>query len=139
MMRQAPDAAFASTALRKGAQLLKYCRRGRPHACHVQLSPDESELQWVSGAGKPRTVRLAAVKDVLGGQTTAVFKCAWGNAAAHPRACADTCLSRRRLPGLHDARLSFSVIFTESGAERSLDLVCKVRFVPLRLLRALGR
>lgn len=69
------DAAYASTALRKGERLLKYCRRGRPHACHVQLSLDECEVEWVSGAAKPRTLRLAAVKDVVAGQTTAVFKC----------------------------------------------------------------
>ena len=37
--------------------------------------------------------------------------------------------TRRRLPGLHDARLSFSVVFTEKDAERSLDLVCKVRLL----------
>ena len=55
---------------------MKYCRRGRPHACHVQLSPDECELEWVSGAAKPRTLRLAAVKDVIAGQTTAVFRSA---------------------------------------------------------------
>jgi hypothetical protein len=71
---QAQDAAYASTALRKGERLLKYCRRGRPHACHVQLSPDECEVEWVSGAAKPRTLRLAAVKDVVAGQTTAVFR-----------------------------------------------------------------
>jgi len=35
---------------------------------------------------------------------------------------------RRRFPGLHKPDLSFSVIYCESdGAERSLDLVCKVR------------
>ena len=73
---QAQDAAYASTALRKGERLLKYCRRGRPHACHVQLSPDECEVEWVSGAAKPRMLRLAAVKDVVAGQTTAVFRSA---------------------------------------------------------------
>ena len=73
---QAQDAAYASTALRKGERLLKYCRRGRPHACHVQLSPDECEVEWVSGAAKPRTLRLASVKDVVAGQTTAVFRSA---------------------------------------------------------------
>jgi hypothetical protein len=76
LWRQAQDATYASTALRKGERLLKYCRRGRPHACHVQLSPDECEVEWVSGAGKPRTLRLAAVKDVVAGQTTAVFRSA---------------------------------------------------------------
>lgn len=75
LFRKMQDAAYASTALRKGERLLKYCRRGRPHACHVQLSLDECEVEWVSGAAKPRTLRLAAVKDVVAGQTTAVFKC----------------------------------------------------------------
>ncbi len=80
------DLAYASTALRKGQQLLKYCRRGKPHACHVQLSPDECEVQWVSGAGKQRTLRLAAVRDVVAGQTTAVFR----------RACSRRRAARRR-------------------------------------------
>ncbi len=75
LLPQAADVAYASTALRKGAQLLKFCRRGKPHACHVQLAPDECEIQWVSAAGRPKAVRLAAVKDVVAGQTTALFRC----------------------------------------------------------------
>jgi hypothetical protein len=89
---QAADVAYASTALRKGAQLLKYCRRGKPHACHVQLAPDECEIQWVSAAGKPKTVRLAAVKDVVSGQTTALFRCVHSPAAL--RRCALVVASR---------------------------------------------
>lgn len=132
---QAQDAAYASTALRKGERLLKYCRRGRPHACHVQLSPDECEVEWVSGAAKPRTLRLASVKDVVAGQTTAVFRsgcCPCPLALAATDRQART--SRRRLPGLHKPSLSFSVIYCEpDGAERSLDLVCKA--CALRALR----
>ena len=124
---QAQDAAYASTALRKGERLLKYCRRGRPHACHVQLSPDECEVEWVSGAAKPRMLRLAAVKDVVAGQTTAVFRSA---RCSSPPALSGTekCTCCRRLPGLHKPSLSFSIIYCEpDGAERTLDLVCQVR------------
>ncbi len=75
---QAAEAAAASVALRKGSLLLKYCRHGKPHVCFVQLSPDERELQWVSGAGKPRTLPLTSVRSVLAGQQTAVFRRADG-------------------------------------------------------------
>ena len=66
----------ASVTVQKGGLLLKYCRRGgRPHAVHLQLSPLENELQWVSGAGKLRTLPLSAILRVVTGQTTPGFLC----------------------------------------------------------------
>lgn len=90
-LSQAADVAYTSIALRKGASLVKYCRRGKPHACHVQLSPDECEVQYVSASSKPRTVRLVSVKDVVAGQTTVVFKC------VAPRGTACACSPARIL------------------------------------------
>ena len=63
-------------ALQRGALFLKYCRRGKPHACFVELLAGERVLQWVTAVGKPRTLSLEAVREVLAGQQTAVFRCA---------------------------------------------------------------
>ncbi|XWS52426.1 hypothetical protein CRYUN_Cryun11dG0070000 [Craigia yunnanensis] len=43
------DIEQAITALKKGAYLLKYGRRGKPKFCPFQLSSDESKLIWYSG------------------------------------------------------------------------------------------
>ena len=64
----------ARSALQKGALLLKHCRRAKPHAVFVQLSPLENELHWVSAAGKLRTLPLSTVLHIVTGQTTAVFR-----------------------------------------------------------------
>lgn len=104
----ASQASFALFALRKGDELLKYCRHSKPHICHVSLcGDDEAELQWVSKNGTLRRVRISQVKDVVEGRSSAVFK---------------------RFPKLHADELSFSLYFTEDNTNlRTLDLVCKAR------------
>eukprot|EP00898_Chlorokybus_atmophyticus_P008654 jgi/Chlat1/8790/Chrsp90S08135 len=96
----------AIIALRKGAALLKYGRRGRPHFCHFKLlqEPDGSySLQWVSNASKgARKLDLASVNEIRLGQRTEVF--------------------RRHLRP-HVDYLSFSLIY--DNHTRSLDVVCK--------------
>ena len=124
-------------ALQRGALFLKYCRRGKPHACFVELLAGERELQWVTAVGKPRTLSLEAVREVLAGQQTAVFRCAHHQVlcraaklacgalgAAPPDMCPPHC---RRLPGLQPPAVSFSVIYRDGNTERTLDLVCKAR------------
>ena len=61
--------------MRKGDELLKYCRRSKPHVCHFSLSPDEAELQWVSKNGTLRRLRFDQVSDVVAGRSSAVFRC----------------------------------------------------------------
>ncbi|RVW24443.1 PH, RCC1 and FYVE domains-containing protein 1 [Vitis vinifera] len=111
----------ALIALKKGAQLLKYGRKGKPKFCpfrlsngrvlflpsvvgkidSVQLFHDESSLIWISSSGE-RILKLASVSRIIPGQRTAVFQ--------------------RYLRPEKDY-LSFSLIY--NNGKRSLDLICK--------------
>ncbi|KAI3807494.1 hypothetical protein L1987_23424 [Smallanthus sonchifolius] len=95
------DIEQALIALKKGGQLLKYGRKGKPRFCPFRLSHDESSLIWISGSGE-RNLKLASVSRIIPGQRTAVF--------------------RRYLHPEKDY-LSFSLIY--NNGKRSLDLICK--------------
>ncbi|CAH1443152.1 unnamed protein product [Lactuca virosa] len=95
------DIEQALIALKKGAQLLKYGRKGKPKFCPFRLSHDQSSLIWISGSGE-RSLKLASVSRIIPGQRTAVF--------------------RRYLRPEKDY-LSFSLIY--NNGKRSLDLICK--------------
>ncbi|KAF5809499.1 putative regulator of chromosome condensation 1/beta-lactamase-inhibitor protein II [Helianthus annuus] len=95
------DVEQALIALKKGAHLLKYGRKGKPKFCPFRLSHDESSLIWISGSGE-RSLKLASVSRIIPGQRTAVF--------------------RRYLRPEKDY-LSFSLIY--NNGKRSLDLICK--------------
>ncbi|XP_048436832.1 PH, RCC1 and FYVE domains-containing protein 1 [Pyrus x bretschneideri] len=90
----------AIIALKKGAQLLKYGRKGKPKFCPFRLSTDESSLIWISSS--ERSLKLASVTRIVPGQRTAVFQ--------------------RYLRPEKDY-LSFSLIY--NNGKRSLDLICK--------------
>ncbi|XWS15246.1 hypothetical protein CRYUN_Cryun35bG0078300 [Craigia yunnanensis] len=91
----------ALIALKKGAQLLKYGRKGKPKFCPFRLSNDETSLIWISSSGE-RSLKLASVSKIIPGQRTAVFQ--------------------RYLRPEKDY-LSFSLIY--NNGKRSLDLICK--------------
>ncbi|XVE60155.1 hypothetical protein DITRI_Ditri05aG0105000 [Diplodiscus trichospermus] len=91
----------ALIALKKGAQLLKYGRKGKPKFCPFRLSNDETSLIWISSSGE-RILKLASVSKIIPGQRTAVFQ--------------------RYLRPEKDY-LSFSLIY--NNGKRSLDLICK--------------
>ncbi|PWA64924.1 Pleckstrin homology-like domain-containing protein [Artemisia annua] len=91
----------ALIALKKGAQLLKYGRKGKPKFCPFRLSHDESSLIWISTSGE-RSLKLALVSRIVPGQRTAVF---------------------RRFLRPEKDYLSFSLIY--NNGKRSLDLICK--------------
>lgn len=91
----------ALLALKKGAQLIKYGRKGKPKFCPFRLSHDESTLIWISSGGE-RNLKLASVSRIIPGQRTAVFQ--------------------RYLRPEKDY-LSFSLIY--NNGKRSLDLICK--------------
>uniref|UniRef100_A0A5B7B2F9 Uncharacterized protein n=1 Tax=Davidia involucrata TaxID=16924 RepID=A0A5B7B2F9_DAVIN len=95
------DIEQALIALKKGAQLLKYGRKGKPKFCPFRLSNDESSLIWISSSGE-RTLKLSSVSRIIPGQRTAVFQ--------------------RYLRPEKDY-LSFSLIY--NNGKRSLDLICK--------------
>ncbi|XP_027091658.2 PH, RCC1 and FYVE domains-containing protein 1-like isoform X1 [Coffea arabica] len=95
------DIEQALIALKKGAQLLKYGRKGKPKFCPFRLSADESSLIWISSHGE-RILKLASVSRIIPGQRTAVFQ--------------------RYLRPEKDY-LSFSLIY--NNGKRSLDLICK--------------
>ncbi|XVF39109.1 hypothetical protein PTKIN_Ptkin01aG0009000 [Pterospermum kingtungense] len=91
----------ALIALKKGAQLLKYGRKGKPKFYPFRLSNDETSLIWISSSGE-RSLKLASVSKIIPGQRTAVFQ--------------------RYLRPEKDY-LSFSLIY--NNGKRSLDLICK--------------
>ncbi|WOG97166.1 hypothetical protein DCAR_0416506 [Daucus carota subsp. sativus] len=91
----------ALVTLKKGSQLLKYGRKGKPKFCPFRLSYDGSSLIWFSSSGE-RVLKLASVSRIIPGQRTAVFQ--------------------RYLRPEKDY-LSFSLIY--NNGKRSLDLICK--------------
>ncbi|XP_068662372.1 PH, RCC1 and FYVE domains-containing protein 1 [Aristolochia californica] len=95
------DIEQALIALKKGAQLLKYGRKGKPKCYTFRLSSEESSLIWFSSSGE-RSLKLASVSKIIPGQRTAVFQ--------------------RYLCPEKDY-LSFSLIY--NNGKRSLDLICK--------------
>ncbi|KAK9818108.1 hypothetical protein WJX72_007263 [[Myrmecia] bisecta] len=96
------------TALRKGTDLMKHGRHGKPKVHYFRLSDNDTQLSWRSAAkGKLRSVALRTVKTVVHGQTTDIFK---------------------RYPYPHLVRLSFSLIYKHDKDDkeiRTLDLTCK--------------
>ncbi|PRQ55378.1 putative chromatin regulator PHD family [Rosa chinensis] len=93
------DIHLAITALKKGSQLLKYGRRGKPKFCPFRLSNDESVLTWYSGKDE-KYVKLSHVSRIIPGQRTPIFQ---------------------RYPRPEKEYQSFSLIYDD----RSLDLICK--------------
>ncbi|KAF8411664.1 hypothetical protein HHK36_004222 [Tetracentron sinense] len=91
----------ALIALKKGSQLLKYGRKGKPKFCPFRLSNDESSLIWLS-SGEERKLKLASVSKIIPGQRTSVFQ---------------------RYLRPEKEYLSFSLIY--NNGKRSLDLICK--------------
>ncbi|OIW12547.1 hypothetical protein TanjilG_04711 [Lupinus angustifolius] len=91
----------ALIVLKRGAQLLKYGRKGKTKFCPFRLSNDESSLIWISSSGE-RSLKLSSVSRIISGQRTAVFQ-------SYPRPEKD--------------HLSFSLIYY--NGKRSLDLICK--------------
>lgn len=113
------DIEQAITALKKGAYLLKYGRRGKPKFCPFRLSNDESLLIWYSGK-EEKHLKLSHVSRIVPGQRTAIF---------------------HRYPRPEKEYQSFSLIYNN----RSLDLICKdkeeaeVWFVGLKALISRGQ
>ncbi|ONK67499.1 uncharacterized protein A4U43_C05F680, partial [Asparagus officinalis] len=93
------DIEQAIIALKKGAHLLKYGRRGKPKFCPFRLSNDESILIWFSGK-EEKHLKLSHVSRIMPGQRTAIFQ---------------------RYPRPEKECQSFSLIY----GDRSLDLICK--------------
>ncbi|GER52262.1 regulator of chromosome condensation family protein [Striga asiatica] len=95
------DIDLALIALKKGTQLIKYSRKGKPKFCTFRLSPDETTLIWYSH-GAERHLTLSSVTRIIPGQRTPVF---------------------RRFLRPEKDYLSFSLIY--NNGDRSLDLICK--------------
>ncbi|GFQ02894.1 ultraviolet-b receptor uvr8 [Phtheirospermum japonicum] len=93
------DIEQAITALKKGAHLLKYGRRGKPKFCPFRLANDESVLIWYSGK-EEKHLKLSHVTRIISGQRTPIFQ---------------------RYPRPEKEYQSFSLIYND----RSLDLICK--------------
>ncbi|XP_030974003.1 PH, RCC1 and FYVE domains-containing protein 1-like isoform X2 [Quercus lobata] len=115
------DVEQAIIALKKGTQLIKYSRQGKPKFCPFRISADETTLIWFSRGGE-RNLKLSSISRIVPGQRTAVF--------------------RRYLRPEKDY-LSFSLLY--NNGERSLDLICKdkaeaeVWFAGLKALISSGK
>jgi hypothetical protein len=59
----------ALITLKKGTQLLKYGRKGKPKFYPFRLSSDEKSLIWISSSGEKR-LKLASVSKIVPGQRT---------------------------------------------------------------------
>ncbi|KAK3041367.1 hypothetical protein RJ639_002348 [Escallonia herrerae] len=59
----------ALIALKKGTQLIKYSRKGKPKFCPFRVSPDETALIWYSH-GEERSLKLSSVTRIVPGQRT---------------------------------------------------------------------
>lgn len=91
----------AIVALKKGAHLLKYGRRGKPKFCPFRLSADENCLIWYSGK-EERQLKLSSVTKIKPGQCSVNFQ---------------------RQPQPDKECQSFSLIY--GNGDRTLDLICK--------------
>ncbi|KAI3888896.1 hypothetical protein MKX03_036080 [Papaver bracteatum] len=95
------DIEQALITLKKGTQLIKYSRKGKPKFCPFRISSDETTLIWFS-RGEERNLKLSSISHIIPGQRTAVF---------------------RRYLRPEKEYLSFSLLY--NNGERSLDLICK--------------
>ncbi|KAJ3678493.1 hypothetical protein LUZ60_002296 [Juncus effusus] len=95
------DIEQALVALKRGTQLVKYSRKGKPKLRSFRLSSDGTTLIWFSHK-KEKSIKLSSVKKIIPGQRTAVF---------------------RRYPRPERDYLSFSIIYKDG--QRTLDLICK--------------
>ncbi|KAA8540951.1 hypothetical protein F0562_024911 [Nyssa sinensis] len=95
------DVEQAITAVKRGAYLLKYGRRGKPKFCPFRLSNDETVLIWYANK-EEKQLRLIHVSRIIPGQRTAIFQ---------------------RYPRPEKEYQSFSLIY----GNRSLDLVGRLR------------
>ncbi|KAK9794046.1 hypothetical protein WJX73_005382 [Symbiochloris irregularis] len=95
------------TALRKGEDLLKHGRHGRPKMHYFRLIDNDTRLSWRSAKGVLRSVPLRQVLQVVAGQKTETFK--------------------RYLFPQFESR-SFSLLYAaadKDGPPRTLDLTAK--------------
>ncbi|KAJ3688934.1 hypothetical protein LUZ61_018098 [Rhynchospora tenuis] len=97
------DTEQALIALKRGTQLIKCSRKGKPKLRSFRLSIEETTLIWISHK-KQKSIKLSSVTKIIPGQRTAVF-------------------SRYPLP--EKDYLSFSLVYRNKNDERTLDLICK--------------
>ncbi|ERM94419.1 hypothetical protein AMTR_s00010p00256680 [Amborella trichopoda] len=145
----------AITALKKGAYLLKYGRRGKPKFCPFRLANDESILLWYSGK-EEKQLKLSQVSRIIPGQRTSVsfaksfalklsLVCYQAYQYLEDSVSFEGCQRKnlaifQRYPRPEKEYQSFSLIYND----RSLDLICKdkdeaeVWFVGLKALISRG-
>ncbi|KAL7192137.1 hypothetical protein ACSBR2_024057 [Camellia fascicularis] len=114
VLRKSEGKKMSIAALKRGAYLLKYGRRGKPKFCPFRLSTDETVLIWYDGK-EEKQLKLSHVSRIIPGQRTVIFQ---------------------RYPRPEKEYQSFSLVYSN----RSLDLICKdkdeaeIWFVALRAL-----
>lgn len=96
----------ARTAVKRGARLIKYGRRGAPHEVFARV--DGLAVRWIGRRQRERSIDLRRVTRVVAGRHTESF---------------------RRYEGAHEDAASFSLVYEddEGGASRTWDVVCETQ------------
>eukprot|EP00033_Pygsuia_biforma_P002197 GCRY01002435.1.p1 GENE.GCRY01002435.1~~GCRY01002435.1.p1 ORF type:complete len:616 (+),score=164.16 GCRY01002435.1:108-1955(+) len=96
----------AVSVIKKGDQLLKVGRTGKPYFRHFALSQEGTHLLWASQKKKKgeASVPLWTVSSILLGQKSNIFE-------------------RNKVVGYEN--ISFSLLYAVKNESRSLDIVCK--------------
>jgi len=94
----------ARTAVKRGARLVKYGRRGAPHEVFARV--DGFSVRWIGRRQRERSIDLRRVTRVVAGRYTESF---------------------RRYDGAHEDETSFSLVYedAEGGTSRTWDVVCE--------------
>ena len=96
----------AAVAVKRGAPLMKFCRRSSPHVVFAQCS--STALTYAGRRGRERSIEFSRVERVLKGRHTEVFR-------------------KRRARDAEDDLKSFSIAYADAGGAvtRTWDCVCE--------------
>ena len=99
----------AAVAVKRGAPLLKFCRRSSPHVVFAQCS--STALTYAGRRGRERSIEFSRVERVLKGRHTEVFR-------------------KRRARDAEDDLKSFSIAYADAGGAvtRTWDCVCESEY-----------
>lgn len=99
----------AAVAVKRGAPLMKFCRRSSPHVVFAQCT--STALTYAGRRGRERSIEFSRVERVLKGRHTEVFR-------------------KRRARDAEDGLKSFSIAYADAGGAvtRTWDCVCESEF-----------
>ena len=96
----------AAVAVKRGAPLLKFCRRSSPHVVFAQCS--STALTYAGRRGRERSIEFSRVERVLKGRHTEVFR-------------------KRRERDAEDDLKSFSIAYADAARDAHVGLRVRER------------